>query len=64
MSKRALSGAISNYEEVLAVPKDLALGLAWPWNHSFHLNSGNRKPNRESVHRRDQQHQRHDRFIG
>src|SRR5271157_1773355 len=37
MRKRALSGATSNYGEVFAVLKDLALDLAWSWNHSVHL---------------------------
>src|SRR5271165_6506516 len=37
MSKRALNEAISNYEEVFALLKDLALDLAWSWNHSVHL---------------------------
>ena len=35
MAKKALSGAA--FEETFAVLKDLALDLAWSWNHSVHL---------------------------
>ncbi len=37
MKKQHLSGAGSDYEEVFAVLKDLALDLRWYWNHSVHL---------------------------
>jgi hypothetical protein len=35
MKKRLQTG--SDYEEVFAVLKDLALDLRWSWNHSVHL---------------------------
>jgi len=37
MTKKALGGAASDYEETIAVLRDLALDLAWSWNHSVHL---------------------------
>lgn len=37
MTKKASSGAVSDYDEIYVVLKDLALDLAWSWNHSVHL---------------------------
>ncbi len=37
MAKRRITHAGSDYQEVLAVLKDLALDLEWSWNHSAHL---------------------------
>ncbi len=37
MTKKASSEAVSDYDEVHVVLKDLALDLGWSWNHSVHL---------------------------
>ena len=37
MNKKASSGAVSDYDEVFTVLKDLALDLGWSWNHSVHI---------------------------
>ena len=37
MTKKASTGAVTDYEETFTVLKNLALDLAWSWNHSVHL---------------------------
>ena len=37
MAKKRITHASSDYQEILVVLKDLALDLAWSWNHSVHL---------------------------